>query len=129
MELHEWNLPVQVKRLPKDIRQALIAGLSQEGRFLTQYGFATEQTRSRHYNPDGYWRGPIWAPSTMIIIDGLAASGEKALASKAAERFCRMCRESGFAENYDALTGQRRHDPAYTWAASVFLVLAHEYLT
>jgi hypothetical protein len=39
-----------------------------------------------------------------------------------------MCRENGFAENYDALTGVLRRDPAYTWTASVFLCLAHEYL-
>jgi len=36
--------------------------------------------------------------------------------------------QSGFAENYDALTGEARRDPAYTWTSSVFLILAHEYL-
>jgi hypothetical protein len=116
------------KRLPKDIREKVVAGLSQEGRFLTQHGFATENTRSPYYDPDGYWRGPIWAPSTMIIIDGLAAAGAKDLARKAAARFCDTCRENGFAENYDALTGVLRRDPAYTWTSSAFLCLAHEYL-
>lgn len=32
------------------------------------------------------------------------------------------------AENFDALTGKPLRDQAYTWTASVFLVLAHEYL-
>jgi len=36
-----------------------------------------------------------------------------------------VCR-SGFSENYDAKTGEARRDPAYTWTASAFLVLAHE---
>ena len=116
------------KRLPRDVREKVVAGLSQEGRFLTQHGYATENTRSTYYDPDGYWRGPIWAPSTMIVVDGLAAAGAKDLAKKAAMRFCDMCRENGFAENYDALTGVLRRDPAYTWTASVFLCLAHEYL-
>jgi putative isomerase len=51
-------------------------GLKAPGRFLTDHGLATESVRSPYYQPDGYWRGPIWAPSMMILIDGLAACGE-----------------------------------------------------
>ncbi len=40
------------------------------------------------------------------------------------ERFCRLCGTSGFAENFNALTGEALCDPAYTWTASVFLLLA-----
>ena len=34
--------------------------------------------------------------------------------------------KSGFAENFDAKTGNGLRDPEYTWTASAFLVLAHE---
>jgi len=43
-------------------------------------------------------------------------------------RFCDLCVREGFAENFDALTGQGLCDRAYTWTASVFLILAHEFL-
>ena len=57
-----------------------------------------------------------------------AVMGEHALASDIATRYCRLCSKSGFAENFDALTGEPLCDKAYTWTSSVFLVFAHRYL-
>jgi hypothetical protein len=116
------------KRLPEPIRRKLVAALKCKGRFLTRHGLATESPRSRHYRSDGYWRGPIWAPSTLLIVDGLAACGEMNLARSIARRFCNLCASDGMAENFDALTGRGLRDRAYTWTASVFLILAREYL-
>lgn len=115
-------------RLPEDVRRALVAGLTREGRFITAHGLATESPSSPDYVPDGYWRGPIWAPSTMIIVEGLAACGELELARQISRKFCQMAARSGMAENYDALTGEGLRDKAYTWTSSVFQVLAHDWL-
>jgi glycogen debranching enzyme len=113
------------KRLPKRIRIAMINDLRPGGPFLTQFGLASEPPSSIKYMPDGYWRGPIWAPSTYLIFDGLINSGEFELAHLIAERFCNMClQESGFWENYDALTGKGLRCPGYSWTASIFLLLA-----
>ncbi len=38
------------------------------------------------------------------------------------------CAVSGFAENFNAVTGDPLRDPAYTWTSSVFLTLAREFL-
>ncbi len=114
--------------LPENILNGLIKVLK-SSRFYTDYGFATESPQSQFYQSDGYWRGPIWAPSSMIIIDGLDRSNEKRLAFEAARRFAEIISKSGFAENFDALTGEGLRDRAYTWTASTFLILAHEYLT
>jgi glycogen debranching enzyme len=116
------------RRLPAGVRSDLIAGLTRPGRFLTSHGLATESPRSSAYQADGYWRGPIWAPSTLLMVEGLAGCGEWELARDVARRFCDMAARSGFAENFDAQTGAPLRDRAYTWTASVFLILAHEYL-
>ena len=113
-------------RLPEQVRVKLVAGLKEKGRFLTEHGLATESLKSPLYKADGYWLGPIWAPSTMIITEGLEAVGEKALARDIRKRFCEMAARSGMAENFDAMTGAGLCDPAYTWTSSVFLVFAHE---
>jgi len=115
------------KRLPEMVLVNLVKSLK-ENDMITSYGLATESTKSPHYEPDGYWRGPIWAPSTMLIVDGLKESGEELLAKEIVLKFANMCSKSGFAENYDALTGEGLRDRAYTWTSSVFLILAHEYL-
>ena len=112
-------------RLPKDVRKVLVGELSEGGPFLTEYGLATEAPASPKYEPDGYWRGPIWAPSTYLIFDGLVDAGEIKPAKVIAERFCDMCvKDPGFWENYDALTGKGLRCPGYTWTAAVFLLMA-----
>lgn len=108
-------------RLPANIRAALRDNLQQH---LTEWGLATERIDSPQYLPDGYWRGPIWAPSTYLAVVGLERSGFPELANEIAHRFCRLCDKSGFAENFDATTGAPLRDPAYTWTASVFLLLS-----
>jgi glycogen debranching enzyme len=113
------------RRLPEKVRRALLADLSPGGPFLTEYGYATESPTSPKYESDGYWRGPIWAPPTYMIFDGLVDMGETPLARTVARRFCDMCtREPGMWENYDALTGKGLRCPGYSWTAAVFLLLA-----
>ncbi|MBB6126212.1 amylo-alpha-1,6-glucosidase [Mucilaginibacter lappiensis] len=115
-------------RLPKKIRDKMIDDLKKPGNFVTEYGLASESPQSKLYGADSYWRGPVWAPPMLLIIDGLNRSGEKDFARQLAERFCNTCEAGGFAENFDALTGQPLRDPAYTWTSSTFLILAHQYL-
>ncbi|MEE1831004.1 amylo-alpha-1,6-glucosidase [Streptomyces sp. SP17KL33] len=94
---------------------------------LTPYGLATELPTSPHYLADGYWRGPIWAPATVLVEDGLRRAGHERLADDISARFRALCETHGFAENFDALTGTGLRDRAYTWTASSYLLLAHEH--
>ncbi len=112
------------KRLPAEILEKLVNDIKNKG-FLTEYGMATELPQSPFYKHDGYWRGPIWAPTTMLVVDGLISSGEEELALEIARKFCAMASQSGMAENFDALTGEGLRDPAFTWTSSVFLILAN----
>lgn len=107
--------------LPQEVHTALADRI---GLHLTPYGLATELPTSPHYEADGYWRGPIWAPATVLIEDGLRRAGHVHLANEISQRFRALCETSGFAENFDALTGAGQRDRAYTWTASAYLVLA-----
>jgi hypothetical protein len=110
--------------LPDQVREALVHRIRAH---LTPYGLATELPTSPHYEADGYWRGPIWAPATVLIEDGLRRSGSGELADEISGRFRALCERSGFAENFDALTGTGLRDRAYTWTASGYLILAAAY--
>lgn len=115
------------ERLDRGIRDRMIAQLKQEGGFRTPYGLATERLSSKWYCPDGYWRGPIWAPSTFLICVGLKRCGEVAFAEELRQRFLKLCAESmTMAENYNAQTGEPLRDQALVWTASVFLAMASE---
>ncbi len=113
-------------RLPVAVRDRLIADLREPGRFLTPCGLASENPQSEFYQPDGYWRGPVWAPPTMLIASGLWECGENALADEIALRYCRLCVNSGLAENFDALDGRGYRDRTLSWTASVFLYLVEK---
>ncbi|WP_214109140.1 amylo-alpha-1,6-glucosidase [Acrocarpospora catenulata] len=116
------------EELPQPVHATLAAKIKTH---LTEYGLATELPTSPHYQDDGYWRGPIWAPSTVLIEDGLRRTGYTGLADEISARFRALCEKSGFAENFDARTGTGLRDRAYTWTASAYLILAaaHTYGT
>ncbi|MFI1414339.1 amylo-alpha-1,6-glucosidase [Streptomyces sp. NPDC020707] len=109
------------EHLPDEISEALATRIEAH---LTPYGLATELPTSSHYLSDGYWRGPIWAPATVLMEDGLRRAGHHRLADDISARFRALCETHGFAENFDALTGTGLRDRAYTWTASSYLLLA-----
>lgn len=110
------------ERLPSQIRAQLV---NEVQRFMTEHGIPSEHPTSLYFVPDGYWSGAIWAPYTYQIVDGLLACGEHELALDLSRRFCEMANRSGMAENFDPFTGDGLKDAAYTWTASVFLLLGN----
>ena len=93
---------------------AVIPDLRPDGPFVTRWGPASESPASRLYEPDGYWRGPIWGPLAIIVADILRRAGRRAEAEEVARRFSGLCAHAGcLAENYDALTGEGLCDRAY----------------
>lgn len=110
-------------RLPGTMCRQLVARLV-EGAFITDWGPATESPRSSYYEDDGYWRGPIWAPTTYLLWDGLRRQGERALAREIAQRFCALANAHGMAENFDARSGRGLRDRAFAWTSAVYLLLA-----
>jgi putative isomerase len=111
------------KRLPEEVQKHLVARIKDH---LTEHGLATEKLDSPNYIEGGYWRGPIWAPSTMLITSGLDDIGEHELARTIKRAFCEMCKKHGFYENFDPVTGEGYYDPAYTWTSSVFMMFANQ---
>jgi glycogen debranching enzyme len=60
------------------------------------------------------------------MIDALFRSGENDLAREIGSRFLHLVETSGFAENYDAITGAPLRDRAFAWTASTYLMLARD---
>lgn len=113
------------ERLPGSSLRSLVNSLKKGG-FITTRGISSESTLSPRYTSDGYWLGPIWAPSTLLMIDALMAAHEPGMARDIAQNFLALAENSGFPENYDALTGAPLRDKAFTWTASVYLILCRE---
>jgi len=113
------------KRLAPDVKERIVNDLSNESAFLAPSGPSSESLASSRYESNGYWRGPVWGPSTLLIFDGLLQCGETRLAGEIARRFCDTCsRQAEFRENYDAKTGAGQYDSGMTWSAADFLLMA-----
>lgn len=113
--------------LPKDIAEKTVKAMLENN--LTKWGLATEAPTSIYYESDGYFRGPIWAPITYLIVDGLRRMGYENEAKEIARRFVELCafRAKGNYENFDALTGEGLRAPGYTWTTSVYFELLQQY--
>jgi glycogen debranching enzyme len=123
------DMPVILgRRLPPSVRTQLVDDITKRLK-NSPFGLPSEPTTSPFYRADGYWRGPIWAPATMIIVNGLDDMGHHALANSLRKNFCLMTQKSGMSENFDATTGKGLRDPAYTWTASIYLIFAHQLAT
>ncbi len=114
------------RRLPEALRAHILDQLGEDGPYLTPHGLATEAPSSAAYEADGYWRGPIWAPVTFLLTEAMRELGELSLADAVSRRFCDLVLTAGPAENFDALDGRGLRDPAFSWTASTFLLLAHK---
>nr|WP_285849707.1 trehalase family glycosidase [Niallia taxi] len=110
-------------KLPAAVIKKMIKVLKSE-RYLTKWGIASEARDSPYYEEDAYWRGPIWAPTTLLLIEAFEECGEHQLAYEVSEKFLELCNRGGFAENFHAETGEGLRDLAHTWTSSVFIHLA-----
>ena len=115
-------------KLPESIITKMVKDLKEPNSFISDYGICSESQKSSLFDKEGYWRGPVWAPTSFILSEALRKVGEKELSKEIAFKFCRNCEKNGFGENFNPVTGKNNGDPAYTWTTSVFLVLAHDYL-
>ncbi|MCD7035340.1 hypothetical protein LRR81_13935 [Metabacillus sp. GX 13764] len=114
---------ILANKLPEAAKAKMISVLSSE-QYLTEWGIASEALDSPLYEEDAYWRGPIWAPTTLLFAEALEECGEEELAAEIAQKFLKLCKKSGFAENFHAETGEGLRDLAHTWTSSVFIHFA-----
>ena len=125
------------KRLPKEIMDTMIEELKRK-KFITSYGIASEALDSPHLEFSYAWsRGTINAPNQLIMTIALADCGQKELAEKLAQSYCKTVNKHGPNQHFNPFTGkpidpfgffQFQNQVWTSWAACVFLLLAGYYL-
>lgn len=68
-----------------------------------------------------YWRGPTWLVVNYMIAEGLARSGQKAMAQRILDDSLRLIEKSGFAEYYDPVSGEPCGGGDFTWTAAMVI--------
>jgi len=82
-----FNLyPLWTGRLPSEIRDRLIAHLTNPDKFWGRISIPTVARDDPHYDPERMWRGPVWTNINYFFIEALRQVGWNDLASTLCEK-------------------------------------------
>jgi len=123
-----FNLyPLWTGQLPDQIRDRLLAHLTNPDQFWGEYAIPSVARNDPHYDPETMWRGPVWVNINYIFIEALHQVGETALAHTLLEMTLDLIMsQPGIYEYYHAETGEPpvTAAQAFGWTAAVFIDLA-----
>ncbi len=123
-----FNLyPLWTGQLPAEIRNRLIAHLTNPEEFWGEFPIPTVAKNDPHYDPDTMWRGPIWVNINYFFIEALHQVGEHELAATLRQKTLNlMMGNNVIAEYYNPETGKipEKAASAFGWSAAVFIDLA-----
>ena len=105
--------------------------LDNKKKFSTYIPFPTVAADNPKYDPNGYWRGPIWLDQTYYAIKGYRNYGEHKKADAYTDQVFRnlegLSLGTPIHENYDTFTGKPLQSPHFSWSASCLLMLYNDY--
>lgn len=123
-----FNLyPLWTGQLPDEIKNRLLAHLTNPDMFWGKYKLPTVARNDPKYDPKTMWRGPVWANINYFFIEALNTVGENALADELRDSTLEMIMaHKGIFEYYNAETGvpPQRAVNIFGWTSAVFIDLA-----
>jgi Trehalase len=88
------------------------------------YGVPSFEPGWPEFEPQRYWRGPVWLIVNWMLIDGLRRNARPDLAERVRRDSLALVKRSGFAEYFSPLTGAPLGGSAFSWTAAMYLHLA-----
>ena len=85
------------------------------------YGVPSMRVGAPGFEPQRYWRGPVWQHMNLLIEAGLREAGEAALADRVRHSSAALFERSGFHEYYDPLDGRGLGGTQFSWTAATWL--------
>jgi hypothetical protein len=88
-----------------------------------EFGLCSFDPDRPEFEPQRYWRGPVWLIVNWMLIDGLRRNGCEELADRLLKDSLRLPETHGFFEYYDARSGKGLGGPDFSWTAAMYLFL------
>ncbi len=86
-----------------------------------RYLVPTYDERAADFDPDRYWRGPVWLNTNWLLWHGLRQHGRTDLADEIVASSVELVRRSGFREYFDPLDGSGHGSDRFSWSAALFI--------
>ena len=88
------------------------------------YGVPSFEPGRPEFEPQRYWRGPVWLIVNWMLIDGLRRNGRAELAERIRRDSLTLVERMGFAEYFNPLTGEPLGGTGFSWTAAMYLHIA-----
>ncbi|HEY1174867.1 MAG TPA: trehalase family glycosidase, partial [Phytomonospora sp.] len=123
----EGAIPLWTGVADEEQADAVRDALTDPARFATTVPFPTTSRDNPDFDPEAYWRGPVWLDQAYFAVAGLKRYGHRgdadALAARLLANADGMLTDQPIHENYNPLTGARLNAPNFSWSASAALLL------
>lgn len=104
-----------------------------ENKFNTYIPLPTASRDNPKYNPQKYWRGPVWLDQALYGIEALQNYGYYNEAYKLSSKMFDNCEgllsNGAIRENYNPESGVGLHTKNFSWSASAFYLMYQNTLT
>ncbi|MCK8467418.1 hypothetical protein M0722_09465 [Microbacterium sp. KSW4-16] len=120
-------MPLLTGTLPTSIAEALRAAVDDPERFALPWGLPTVAASDPDYSDERMWRGPVWVNTSMLVAEGLEASGYPERARELREQTVALVIHGGGPHEYfNPHTGKkaRTATTAFGWSAALFVDLS-----
>lgn len=87
----------------------------------SQHGIASTHPEAAQFEPQRYWRGPIWPHVNWLIAEGCAHYGMNALHDQVRAGTLDLLSEAGLYEYFDPRTGAGYGGDNFSWTAAIVL--------
>lgn len=117
-------MPLLTGMLPPEIADTLRAAVDDPARYGARWGLPTVAVRDPDFSPERMWRGPVWVNTTLLVAEGLAASGFDDRARALRESTAALVIHGGGPHEYfrpDTGEKARTATTAFGWSAALFV--------
>lgn len=90
------------------------------------YAVCSTPIWSPSFDPENYWRGPVWININWLIIRGLQQYGFFDQAEELTRLTLELVTQNGFREHYHPQTGVGGGAQRFSWTAALVLDLLHD---
>lgn len=91
--------------------------------FYLPFTMPTTAKSDPAFDPNGFWRGPVWMSTNWIVFKGLTNYGFHTEAKHLLDNSIQLLEKSGFREQYNPLTGEGYGAMNFTWGGLVIDML------
>lgn len=88
---------------------------------MSRWGLASLRPDDAAFEPQRYWRGPIWPHINWMIAEGCQHYGRQDLHDRLLGDTRELIAEKGFYEYFNPGTGEAYGGPAFSWTAAIIL--------